>query len=274
MTQSGTVICKNAHLIFFFLAILLLTSSCEEELLFSFYQANVPDKYCYTTEENLRKISQFNPTGSTVKVAVIADTHYSYDELHDALDHINKRNDILFVIVAGDITDQGLLQEYLLFYETMKQLTKPYLTVIGNHEYLSNGEKIYLKMYGAGNYSFVLNKVKFILFNDVFWESEKKPDFNWLVLALENHVSVESIIVISHIPPSDPQFPDEYRKRYCRLMQTHAVSMSVHGHLHAYYLRELYSDGIMYLGVPAIKERAYCELTIHHKTITAKKVNY
>ena len=35
----------------------------------------------------------------------------------------------------------------------MENLQKPYLTVIGNHDYSSNGGEIYMKMFGDYNYA-------------------------------------------------------------------------------------------------------------------------
>ena len=67
----------------------------------------------------------------------------------------------------------------------MKNLNKPYLTVIGNHDYLSNGEVIYKQMFGDYNYSFEFNKNKFILFDDIIIESNNNPDFNWLSMQFQ-----------------------------------------------------------------------------------------
>ena len=105
---------------------------------------NVKEEYKNTTKKNLDIIYNLVPdTNNSFKFAVIADNHYHYNSLRTIVNDITKNPNISFVISAGDVTDMGLLKEYEIFYEIMNNLDKPYLTVIGNHDYNSNGGIIY-----------------------------------------------------------------------------------------------------------------------------------
>lgn len=257
------------------LILLALLPGCEKPFSYSLYDAHVVGEYRYTTEKNLQQLAAFD-TGyrETIRVALLADTHYHFDELNDAIQDINKRSEALLTFLIGDITEHGLLSEYVFIRQIMERLTVPYLTVIGNHDYLANGETIYQQMFGNFNYSFVFDNIKFIIFDDVFWESEKTPDFLWLKKELEDKEDYRHVFVVAHIPPFDDQLRDEYKRLYHRLLVENGVALSIHGHAHKYSLEELYGDGVFYLTVPSPQKRSYCELVIDASGVRVEKFDY
>jgi Icc protein len=181
--------------------------------------------------------------------------HYFYNNLRTVVEDINKNDAILFVIFGGDIADQALLKEYEIFSDIMKNLKKPYFTVIGNHDYNSNGSIIYKEMFGDFNYSFEFNNNKFVLFDDIIWESNKDPDFDWLSLELSDYVEFNQVFAFAHIPivVSD-DLSVEMKETYRSIMIDNNVSLSIHGHTHSYFHEEGEVD---YLIVPALKEPIY-----------------
>ena len=249
------------------LSIAILFSGCDKIFEFSPYEANVKEKYKNTTTKNIDKINQreIDDTAS-FKFAVIADNHYHYYNLKNIINAINANPEILFVLHAGDIADQALLKEYEIFYDIMKNLNKPYLTVIGNHDYNSNGEIVYKQMFGDYNYSFEFNQNKFIIFDDIVWESNKKPDFEWLSTQLTDNNKYKQVFVIAHIPPFSDQFDGNMEQTYKSLMQENNVSLSIHGHIHIYSFRNVYNDNVSYLTVPWLKKPTYCIINVHNKT--------
>jgi Icc protein len=250
-----------------YLRILLLSlafifTACDHPFEFSVYEANVKTKQQNTTVKNLKLLEDIPVDSKEFKFAFISDVHFFYDQLTAVVDDINKRDDVKFVVFGGDIADQALLREYEIFHDIMSHLKKPYLTVIGNHDYNINGDIIYKKMFGDYNYSFEFNNSKFVLFDDIVWESEKELDFDWLTSELKDNTSFNQVFVIAHIPPDGDQFEGELEQKYRALMLEYKVPLSIHGHTHTYN----YEEGeVSYLTAPAVKEKAYNIVSVKDK---------
>ncbi|MBO9702072.1 MAG: metallophosphoesterase [Sporocytophaga sp.] len=242
--------------------LLLVLFSCNGVFEYSPYVTQVKGglKHIITRNSDwLHKILS-NAEGD-IKFAMISDTHYDYIELKKFIDHVNSRKDITFVVVGGDIADKGLLKEYEIFEDVMKGLNKPYLTVIGNHDYLAGGGEVYRQMFGAYNYSIEAAGKKIIFFDDVFWESNKRPDFSWLENELKSTGSKKPII-ITHIPPWGDQFSKEDELIYANLMKKYKVQLSVHGHVHTSYHGHYYNDETSYVIVPSMLKGTFYEFTL------------
>ena len=217
------------------LVLLFLFVSCEKVFEFSPYSAYVQSDRRNTTEKNFERISEtatkpFEP----FKIAFISDTHLFYEDLEEAIKQINQRDDIDFVIHGGDITDMGLIKEFHIFQDLMKNLNKPYFTVIGNHDCLANGLFIYREMFGDENYSFVYRDCKFVFFNDVVWElNYTEPDYAWLAQELRNTPSdIRHTFLITHIPPWTDQFFLSSFLFFNQIVTHFNVRMTIHGHNH------------------------------------------
>lgn len=244
------------------LVLLMTLSSCENMFEYSPYQSRVKKDQRNTTTKQLERILNAEPSSKQLTFAVIADNHYHYDNLEKVIHHINNQADISFVVFAGDIADQALLKEYEIFYDVMKGSDKPYLTVIGNHDYRSNGEEVYQHMFGPLNYSFVYNNYKFVMFDDVFWESNQTPDFDWLEDELDTDVAYKQKVVMAHLPPFSDQYNHSDEELFSDLMFDYDVHLSLHGHTHGYYYNETYHDGVDYLVTPWLKHANYTKITL------------
>jgi len=107
---------KSLLSICFITMLLLIIHGCEDFFEYSPYAANVKSEFKNSFDTNLFKIlSADTIVKDEFKFAVIADSHYNYHELNEAVININSRNDIDFVIVNGDIADHGYNKEYELF---------------------------------------------------------------------------------------------------------------------------------------------------------------
>lgn len=253
---------------------IVIATGCDPWFAYSPYQTNLDPAYHDTNEKNLERIRSLNTNESkTFRIALLSDAHYHFSKLNDALMHINQADEFDFVIVIGDLTDNGLLREYVFFHESMRLLKIPYLAVIGNHDYLSGGGEIYRQMYGADNFTFVYNNVKFVLFDNVRWESNKVPDFDWLERALVNEQGYDYVIPLSHIPPYDGQMT-EYVERFHRLMVANNIKTSFHGHRHEFSVEDYLGDGVRYVTVSSPQYRAYTALTVSTQGIEIEKIEY
>ncbi|WP_341221214.1 metallophosphoesterase [Polaribacter atrinae] len=251
------------------LSLVVFFTSCDHPFEFSVYEANVKSSQKNTTEINLKLLENVTVNSNEFKFAFISDVHYFYDELATVIDDINKRDDILFVIFGGDIADQALLREYEIFHDIMAKLKKPYVTVIGNHDYNNNGGIIYKNMFGDYNYSFEFNNNKFVLFDDTVWESEKELDFDWLSSELKENTNFNQVFVIAHIPYYGDQFNDELAEKYKSIMIENDVPLSLHGHTHSFNYEE---GDVSYLTAPAVKEKAYNIVTVKEKDFSVELI--
>jgi predicted phosphodiesterase len=172
----------------------------------------------------------------TFNIAVISDNHDYYDGLEKQISYIN-RNSMKydFVIVTGDLSNVGLVSEFMESKRRLDKLNIPYLTTSGNHDLLINGEKIFYKIFGNDTYAFEYQNTKFILFNNNNWESSKRvPDMNFLehelITNAQNHV-----ILFSHVAPDDPdRFTNSQISNLKELVNRYGVSYYVNGHNHNY----------------------------------------
>ena len=260
----------------FVVALMLL--ACSDPFAVSPFEANVRSELKNTTQSNLAKIQLMDSSTGTFKIALISDSHYHFNALADAIADIQSKNDFEFIVVLGDITENGLLKEFELFHSIMAQSGIPYVTVIGNHDYLSNGSKIYEQMFGANNYTFSFRSVKFVVWDNVIWESEKEADYAWLEDVLNATSETESnvfnhVIPLSHIPPSDQQF-DHHKDRFHELLKKHDINLSVHGHKHEFSLNHLFADDIQFLTVGSPQHRTYTELSVTPDEVVINKITY
>lgn len=246
-------------------------SSCRDTFDHSMYSAEVPEEFKNLRIKNFQRLLAFMPDPedtTSFKIALISDTHTYYNDLQDAINDINKDPDIKFILHGGDMTDGGLLAEYLLFQGIISLSSRPYFSVIGNHDCLASGFGIYEEMFGPENYSFVSGNCKFIFFNDVIWELEfREPDYFWLMNELSDHENYSHVFVIAHIAPYNHSFTPLHITAYTSLMDSSDVNISIHGHHHDHGFNDHYKDGVMYMNIGSVSKRYYVTLDIKPDTV-------
>lgn len=160
------------HLIFF--------SACSGLIEYSPYDTPVLSKDMNKTESARISCEMLSPH-DTFKFALISDIHDNYDDMADAIKSINREPGLQFVVCCGDITNSGLAREYEWYLEIFERSRYPFITVIGNHDYRSNGLLIFERIFGPPNMSFEEGKYKFVLFTTVLIENNyKSPEYEWL----------------------------------------------------------------------------------------------
>lgn len=255
-----------------------LLVACERVFEYTPYSANVKKARQFTHAKNLDILLNNEDTlqgQNSYKIGLISDSHTSYDDLSDVVELIKQDNEISFVIHGGDMTDGGMIAEYSIFYKIMEKLKLPYFTVIGNHDCLANGRTIYNDQYGAENYSFVFRNSKFVFFNDIIWElNYQEPDFMWLIQELENASNYKHVFVIAHIPPWSDQFSTLNTNAYRIIMDSHNVSMSIHGHHHDHYFGNYFQDSIPYLVIGSPDKGSYCTITVSSDTVLLETIKF
>src|SRR5690554_1333617 len=160
-----------------------------------------------------------NVPDDTLRIVLMGDTQRFYDEVDAFVKSVNQQDGVDLVIHAGDISDFGLSQEFIWVNDIMSKLRAPYVTVIGNHDLLANGPKVYKKMFGPLNFSFNYAGVKFILFDSNSREHNFNglvPDIPWIEEELADNTHYESAILVSHIPPYDGDIDASLSEKYAQ----------------------------------------------------------
>lgn len=202
-------------------------------------------KYTDLTQKHLQKLSQHEQEHmAPFTFAIVGDSQVALEGFDKARKHINKSN-ADFTVILGDITDRGLNEEWDWVGDIINRFNKPVLTVVGNHDGLSNGKELYEEMFGPLNYSFLYNGVKFIMWNNNHYEWN--IDLDWL----ENEAEYYPSIILSHQPPYSGTMTHEQEERWYKIRHNGNTIASIHGHMHKFNNRV--EDGLPVFTVARVK---------------------
>jgi len=216
-----------------FLLLLFILAGCDL-VEFSPYDDQVDADFKNLNSINLAKIENHLSFAEkdSFDFAVISDTHIDYDDLHKAVKWVNGQPQIKLLVHLGDQTDAGLKYEFENSASELNKLIIPFVVVVGNHDYLSQGAGIYDKVYGPKNFVFYVGSNQFIAFDDVVWENNNsKPDFAWLKRGLNSWQGNQFLLM--HIPETVDQM-DPYREEYLSVISSRPDLVRLHGHTHNY----------------------------------------
>lgn len=152
-----------------------------------------------------------------------------------------------FLVIVGDITPQGLPEQYKEFQDVIADSGIPVYAVPGNHDILNGGLQEFLKLYPQ-RYSFDRGRAHFALVDD----SEgnlAEADFRWLEVDLaQTNQPVKFVFV--HIPPllwNDGENGEagEGASAFTALMEKYHVNYVFCGDLHAF--RRFTENGVNYV---------------------------
>jgi len=227
---------------------------------------------------NIPRIERSCSGKRTIRFAVISDTQRWYDETADAVAAINARDDIDFVINAGDITDWGLRAEFERQRDLFEQLKVPYVVLLGNHDCLVTGPLVYRKIFGEPDFAFTAGSVRFICLNTnaLEFDYEGVPNFGFVEAERSAYpASCDRTIAVMHASPVSEQLNGIPAKLlHERLCSFPALQVCIHGHGHGYEVCDLFDDGILYIQNDAIEKRNYLVYTVTEKGWEHEKVDY
>jgi Icc-related predicted phosphoesterase len=203
--------------------------------------------------------------------AVIGDPQSYYDQFNDVLSTVASDPDLRFAVVVGDLTDQGLLHEFNWYTERVAAHPVPTVSIIGNHDHLGNGRHVFEHMFGPRNTVFTAGGVRFILFDNVEWESDIPVDHAWLHGTLERPFEGPTIVFM-HIQPTDVQLQGAPSDAMDAVMQAHTPDAAFMGHLHGYAIGT-YPGGTPWATAPWARERAYLHVSVRPDTVVHELVH-
>jgi 3',5'-cyclic AMP phosphodiesterase CpdA len=178
------------------------------------------------------------PPPDRLRFAVLGDTQLGLDETADAIDALNRRDDLAFVVQLGDFTHNALAREYELTNDLFAELRVPYFVVVGNHDLIANGRDVYERMFGPPDLAFTWAEARFVLLDTNSREAGMDgsvPDVAWLADALAQDPAAphRRAFVFSHCDPTSSDFDPALVAPFIEALRAGGVAISFHGHRHS-----------------------------------------
>lgn len=261
----------------FLLSLILLLIQCKDVFDFSPYAINFSEENRNVNLKNIEKLNSL-PKDDTITIAFTGDTHCFFDETELFVNAVNKNQGVDFVIHVGDIADFGLPKQYLWGNSYLQKLNIPYFVVIGNHDLVGSGSKAYQEMFGAFDFSFIYNQIKFVFVNTnsrEFKFNGNVPDIQWLDSQLKPNIDFTKAIVIFHVPPTDGDFDISLKEAFQNSLSKHDnVLFAVHGHLHHHEIYRPYADSIPYVNIFGVEHRKYNVIKIFNNLFEVETIEF
>ncbi|MCR4920618.1 MAG: PQQ-binding-like beta-propeller repeat protein [Bacteroidaceae bacterium] len=164
-----------------------------------------------------------------------------------SIDQINQTDSIDFVLVTGDLTEQGDTRMMRQVKACLDHLNRPYHVCMGNHEttWSESGCTGYSRIFGPEYYSFEYGGVLFLLFNTgpllkMAYGHVSPFVTTWATKELQAHRNMPAIVV-THYPLMEGDVDNWYDVTDA-LRRPGNVRLFIGGHYHA--LRLLRYDGM------------------------------
>lgn len=221
----------------------------------------------HLTDKNIALIESALAGKREFVFAMISDTQRGYDETADAVESINSRGEVDFVVHGGDFTEFGATREFEWQRDILERLDMPYVGVIGNHDCVATGLDAYTTIFGRLDYAFTAGDVRFLCLNTNALEfdySVAVPDFEFLQHELMGISSeIRRTVVLMHAGPFSEQFNNNaVDKFHWFLKHFPDLQFCLYGHGHNLEASDLFGDGVMYYECANIKKRSYLLFTI------------
>jgi hypothetical protein len=104
-------------------------------------------------------------------------------------------------------------------------------------------------MYGPRNYSFEHGGLKFVMFDSNTLENPQAPDRDFITAQIRDRGS-SKIVLVTHQSVTEPNDLEDGTNKefYDQLLRDGEVSLVVHGHLDAFYLRNVHAVPVLQCG--------------------------
>jgi predicted MPP superfamily phosphohydrolase len=255
---SGKVHIRKLIIIVAAFGYLTCASSCSDIFDYSPYLIDFDEANSGLNKKNIERLKN-KAAGDTITIAFTGDSHNYFDELRDFVDKVNSDPQIDFVVHVGDIADFGLPKQYLWANGYLSKLKVPYLVAIGNHDLVSNGKDSYEVMFGALDFSFVYQRIRFIFLNTnsrEFAFNHQVPALGWLAERLQPSEDFDKAVIICHVPPEATDFDPSLKSDFYAIIgQNKNVILLQHGHQHHHEVYFPTADSILFVSGWGVEHR-------------------
>lgn len=150
--------------------------------------------------------------GENFRFALLTDLHVSgdslaYNDLRKSVEQINKTKDIDFVIVSGDVTEEGDRASLNRVKSLLDLLKMKYYITSGNHEtkWSESGATDFGHIFGSDRFKFEYNGILFLGFNSGpvirMADGHVSPqDISWMKKELATFGKEKPVILVTHYP--------------------------------------------------------------------------
>lgn len=235
-----------------------------------------------SSEERLNYINinslRAHKNDSVIRFVLIGDTHIDYENTERVVNTINSLPGIDFVIHAGDLTEHGILQEYKWKADYLKKLRMPFLVVMGNHDAVGKGDRMYENMFGHKEFDMIYGNTKFIFFNSnsrEYGNNGAVPNLGWVGHEIVEGSGYRNVVLVSHVPFFDNDFDQSMRDDYITMVnKTHEgkkVLASLNGHVHDGFEYTSGETDIPHLAPGSINRRTFMVMEVKNDSLTYEK---
>ena len=193
---------------------------------------------------NYTQLEKINKQQNEFSFVVFGDNKNSIGTFKSLIKKVNNENS-LFAIDVGDLVYDGEKEKYRFFINQIKQIQKPLLTVVGNHEIKENGRGNYYDFFGRFYYSLAIGSSYFMILDDADEKNIDPWQMEWLKKELQKSQHYKYRFVFMHVPLYDPRKGEFKRghslkdlacaKKLNDLFDQYHVTMIFASHIHAYY---------------------------------------
>ena len=179
------------------------------------------------------------------RAVILADVHVvpgnaNEEKLIEAINEINAMNDIDFVVLDGDLTNEGSDEQLQNVKRIVDKIKHPFYVIPGNHEnnWSQSATKTFIDIWGndrfvdeIGEYIIVgANCGPFMKMGD---GHVKQEDLHWLDSVLKEKVKAgKKVISFNHYPLRKDDL-DNYVD-YIKVLEKYPVIVHINGHYHNY----------------------------------------
>lgn len=177
----------------------------------------------------------------TFRFAQLTDIHLSQnnpnptEDLLRSIAQINATDSLDFVLVTGDLTEEGDNATLRKVKQCLDLLRYPYYTVMGNHEtkWSESGCTMFAKIFGGERFSFFHKGIQFIGFNTgpfmrMAFGHVKPQDISWIQSTIKD--KKQPVILVTHYPILEGDVDNWYE--VTDAVKPYNIRLFIGGHYH------------------------------------------